>query len=152
MIDRLLADAGNLRSGALVVRGEVGVGKSALLAYAADRAAGKMRVLWGFGVESESELAFAGLHQLARPVLHHVERLPGPQAAALRGAFGLATAHGDDRFLIGVGALSLLAEGAGPPGAALGPAARGAGNRVRHRSGAGAGPVPGRPGHLEPAC
>jgi predicted ATPase len=79
VIDRLLADAGVLRSGALVVRGEVGVGKSALLAYAADRAAGKMRVLWGFGVESESELAFAGLHQLARPVLHHVERLPGPR-------------------------------------------------------------------------
>jgi DNA-binding CsgD family transcriptional regulator len=109
-IDRLLADAGGLRSGALVVRGEVGVGKSALLAYAADRAAGKLRVLWGFGVESESELPFAALHQLARPVLGHVDRLPGPQAAALRGAFGLATARGDDRFLIGVGVLSLLAE------------------------------------------
>jgi DNA-binding CsgD family transcriptional regulator len=110
VIDRLLADAGALRSAALVVRGEVGVGKSALLAYAADRAAGNMRVLRGFGVESESELAFAALHQLAWPVLDHVGRLPAPQAAALRGAFGLATAHGDDRFLIGVGALSLLAE------------------------------------------
>jgi DNA-binding CsgD family transcriptional regulator len=109
-IDRLLADAGELRSGALVVRGEVGVGKSALLAYAADRAAETMRVLWGAGVESESELAFAALHQLVRPVLDHVERLPGPQAAALQGAFGLATTRGADRFLIGVGALSLLAE------------------------------------------
>lgn len=109
-IDRLLADAGGQRSGALVVRGEVGVGKSALLAYAADRAAGRMRVLWGSGVESESELAFAALQQLARPVLDHVERLPGPQATALQGAFGLATTQGTNRFLIGVGVLSLLAE------------------------------------------
>jgi DNA-binding CsgD family transcriptional regulator len=109
-IDRLLADAGGQRSGALVIRGEVGLGKSALLAYAADRAAGRMRVLWGSGVESESELAFAALHQLVRPVLDHVERLPGPQATALQGAFGLATTQGRDRFLIGVGALSLLAE------------------------------------------
>jgi DNA-binding CsgD family transcriptional regulator len=109
-IDRLLADAGGQRSGALVIRGEVGLGKSALLAYAADRAAGRMRVLWGSGVESESELAFAALHQLVRPVLDRLERLPGPQANALRGAFGLATARGRDRFLIGVGALSLLAE------------------------------------------
>ena len=109
-IDRLLADASELRSGALVIRGEVGVGKSALLAYAADRAAGSMRVLWGAGVESESELAFAALHQLVRPVLDHVERLPSPQATALQGAFGLATTQGTNRFLIGVGALSLLAE------------------------------------------
>jgi DNA-binding CsgD family transcriptional regulator len=109
-IDRLLADASELRSGALVIRGEVGVGKSALLAYAADRAAGSMRVLWGAGVESESELAFAALHQLVRPVLDHVERLPGPQATALQGAFGLATTQGTNRFLIGVGALSLFAE------------------------------------------
>jgi DNA-binding CsgD family transcriptional regulator/tetratricopeptide (TPR) repeat protein len=110
VIDRLLADAGDLRSGALVVRGEVGVGKSALLAYAADRVAGKLRVLQGFGVESESELAFAALQQLARPVLDRVDRLPGPQAAALQGAFGLATTDVDDRFLIGVAMLSLLAE------------------------------------------
>ena len=109
-IDRLLADAGGQRSRALVLRGEVGVGKSALLAYAADRAAGRMRVLWGSGVESESELAFAALHQLVRPVLDRVDRLPGPQATALQGAFGLAAAQGRDRFLIGVGALSLLAE------------------------------------------
>ncbi|HSO51665.1 MAG TPA: ATP-binding protein, partial [Actinomycetes bacterium] len=109
-IDRLLAEAVERRSGALVVRGEVGVGKSALLAYAADRAGEKLRVLWGAGVESESELAFAALHQLVWPVLDHVERLPGPQAAALRGAFGLAAPQGTDRFLIGVGALSLLAE------------------------------------------
>jgi DNA-binding CsgD family transcriptional regulator len=110
VIDDLLAEASRSYSGTLVIRGEVGVGKSALLAYAADRCAGTMRVLRGFGVESESELAFAALHQLARPVLDHVDRLPSPQAAALRGAFGLAAANGDDRFLIGVGALSLLAD------------------------------------------
>jgi len=112
VIDRLLADAGNLRSGALVLRGETGVGKSALLAYAADRAAAKtrMRVLRGLGVESDSELAFAALHQIVRPVLDHVERLPARQAAALNGAFGLADVHDTDRFLIAVGALSLLAE------------------------------------------
>ena len=108
-IDRLLADASEPRSGALVVRGEVGVGKSALLTYAADRA-GEDAGAVGAGVESESELAFAALHQLVRPVLDHIERLPGPQAAALWGAFGLATSQGTDRFLIGVGALSLLAE------------------------------------------
>ncbi|MDP9207511.1 MAG: ATP-binding protein, partial [Actinomycetota bacterium] len=109
-IDRLLAEASERRSGALVVRGEVGVGKSALLAHAADRAGEKMQVLRGAGVETESELAFAALHQLVWPVLDHVERLPGPQAAALRGAFGLAATQGTDRFLIGVGALSLRAE------------------------------------------
>jgi len=112
LLDRLLADAANLRSGALLLRGEAGIGKTALLAYAADRAAVEpgMRVLRGFGVESESELAFAALHQIVRPVLDHLERLPSPQASALKGAFGLATAHDTDRFLIAVGALSLLAE------------------------------------------
>jgi hypothetical protein len=111
VLDRLLADAANLRSGALVLRGEAGVGKSALLAYAADHAdEARMRVLRGVGVESESELAFAALHQIVRPVLDHTERLPVPQAAALQGAFGLAAAHGDDRFLIAAGTLSLLAE------------------------------------------
>jgi DNA-binding CsgD family transcriptional regulator len=111
-IDRLLADAANLRSGALVLRGETGIGKSALLGYAADRAAltSRARVLRGWGVESESELAFAALHQIVRPVLDRIQRLPEPQAAALKGAFGLAAAHGDDRFLIALGILGLLAE------------------------------------------
>ena len=108
-IDRCFADASELRSGALVVRGEVGVGKSALLAYAADVPRGDAGAA-GAGVESESELAFAAPHQLLRPVFDHVERLPGPQAAALQGAVGLTTAQGTDRFLIGVATLSLLAE------------------------------------------
>jgi predicted ATPase len=81
LLDRARGD----RSGVLVLRGEPGVGKTALLEDAIDRAA-DMRVLSARGVESESELPFAGLHQLVRPALHLGERLPAAQAAALRGA------------------------------------------------------------------
>jgi DNA-binding CsgD family transcriptional regulator len=87
------------------------VGKSTLLAYAVERAT-DMRVLRAVGIEAESELPFAALHQILRPVLDRVERLPGPQADALRSAFGLSTAATGDRFLIAVGVLSLLAEAA----------------------------------------
>jgi DNA-binding CsgD family transcriptional regulator/tetratricopeptide (TPR) repeat protein len=87
-LERLLADARRSRSGVLVVRGEAGVGKSALLDHAAGRAEG-MVVLRASGVESEAELPFAALHQLLRPVLGLVERLPAAQAAALGGALGL---------------------------------------------------------------
>jgi hypothetical protein len=99
-----------------VLRGEPGIGKTALLDYAADRASGQMPVLRAIGIESEAELPFAGLHQLVRPALDRLGALPGPQSAALAAAFGLAqTADGaptsaGDRFLVGVGALSLLAE------------------------------------------
>jgi DNA-binding CsgD family transcriptional regulator len=128
-LDRLLADARRSRSGVLVVRGEAGVGKTALLEHAAGRAGG-MLVLRAAGVESEAELPFAALHQLLRPVLELVGRLPAPQAAALRGALGLGPAEpgdeepgtgagapeagppGHDRFLVSVAALSLLAEAA----------------------------------------
>jgi DNA-binding CsgD family transcriptional regulator len=99
------------RSGVLVVRGQAGVGKSALLADAVERAAG-MRVLQARGIESESELAFAALHQLLRPVMGWIGRLPPPQAAALRVAFGLQEGVGADRFLVSVAVLSLLAEAA----------------------------------------
>ncbi len=71
-----------------------------------------MCVLSGAGVESEAELPFAALHQLVRPVLRHVDDLPEPQAAALRGALGLAAAACDDRFLVSLAVLSLLAEAA----------------------------------------
>jgi AAA ATPase domain len=118
-LERLLADARRSRSGVLVVRGEAGVGKSALLGHAAGRADG-MAVLRASGVESEAELPFAALHQLLRPVLGLVGRLPAPQAAALAGALGLGTPgddwgpggplEGGDRFLISVAVLSLLAE------------------------------------------
>ena len=74
--------------GALVVRGEAGVGKSALLEYVAGAAAG-MRVARAAGVESEMELAFAGVHQLCAPLLGRLDHLPGPQRDALGVAFGL---------------------------------------------------------------
>jgi AAA ATPase domain len=113
-VDRLLEDARSGRSGVLVLRGEAGVGKSTLLGYAAERAKGGpagMTVLRAAGVESEVELPFATLHQLLRPLLDRVGRLPEPQAAALHGTFGMA-ATPSDRFLLSVGVLSLLAEAA----------------------------------------
>ena len=114
-IDALLGQAEAGASGALVLRGEPGIGKTALLDYAADRASGQMPAVRAIGIESEAELPFAGLHQLVRPALDRLGALPGPQSAALAAAFGLAqTADGPtsagDRFLVGVGALSLLAE------------------------------------------
>ncbi len=97
------------RAGALVLRGEAGIGKTALLEAAADKAAGA-RVLRVAGVESEAELPFAALHALLRPALDQIGALPGRQAAALRGAFGLAEETVTDRFLVGLGVLSLVAE------------------------------------------
>ena len=108
-IDRMLADAHDGRSGVLVIRGEAGIGKSRLLGYALERAE-DMAVLSGIGIESESELAFAGLHQLFRPVLDRIDGLPEPQAAALRAAFALSTETVDDRFRVAVAVLGLLCE------------------------------------------
>jgi predicted ATPase len=108
-IGALLEAARSSRSFALVVRGEPGIGKTALLEDARDRAS-DMHVLAARGVESEAELPFAGLHQLLRPALHLAERLPAPQAGALQGALGLAERSGDDRFLISLAVLTLLAE------------------------------------------
>jgi DNA-binding CsgD family transcriptional regulator/tetratricopeptide (TPR) repeat protein len=110
-LERLLADARRSRSGVLVVRGEAGAGKTALLEHAAGRADG-MLVLRAAGVESEAELPFAALHQLLRPVLGLAGRLPEPQAAALGGALGLTAPGIDDRFLVSVAVLSVLAEAA----------------------------------------
>ncbi|MFD3400103.1 ATP-binding protein [Kribbella sp. NPDC058693] len=94
---------------ALVVRGEPGVGKSALLDHLTESASG-CRVARAAGVESEMELAYAGLHQLLTPMLQRVEGLPGPQRAALRTAFGLSDGAPPDRFLVGLATLSLLSE------------------------------------------
>ncbi|MFI7431197.1 AAA family ATPase [Micromonospora sp. NPDC049836] len=94
-------------SGALVLRGEPGIGKTALLEHA-DTAG--LRVLRGAGVESEAELPFAGLHLLLHPVLDRLDAVPAVQAEALRGALGLAVAGGADRFLVGLAVLSLLSE------------------------------------------
>src|SRR5690349_12571591 len=111
-IDALLSQARAGASGALVLRGEPGIGKTALLDYAAGLAHGDMPVLRAAGVESEAELPFAGLHQLTRPALDHLDALPEPQRLALSAAFGLTSgaAAAGDRFLTGLGALSLLAE------------------------------------------
>ncbi|MFF5207916.1 LuxR C-terminal-related transcriptional regulator [Streptosporangium sp. NPDC000396] len=108
-IDRLLTDARAGHSSALIVRAEPGCGKSALLRHA-EQAADGFRILRGTGIESEAELPFAALQMLLAPVADRIDTLPGPQAAALRGAFGLAPATGADRFLIGLATLTLLAE------------------------------------------
>jgi DNA-binding CsgD family transcriptional regulator len=96
---------------ALVVRGEPGVGKTVLLDYLARRAAG-CQLARAAGVQSEMELAFAGLHQLCAPLLDHAESLPVPQREALRTAFGLAAGPVPDRFLVGLAVLGLLSEAA----------------------------------------
>jgi DNA-binding CsgD family transcriptional regulator len=108
-IGRLLKAARDSTSGVLVLYGEPGIGKTALLRDARDRA-GDMHVLIARGVESESELPFAALDQLIRPALSHLDRLPGPQAAALGGALGLREGGGEERFLVYAACLSLLSE------------------------------------------
>jgi DNA-binding CsgD family transcriptional regulator/tetratricopeptide (TPR) repeat protein len=108
-LDRLLAGARAGRSQILVLRGEPGVGKTALLNHLSRRATG-CRVVRAAGVESEMELAFAGLHQLCLPMLGHVDHLPAPQRDALAVAFGLSAGPPPDRFLVGLAALSLLAD------------------------------------------
>ena len=97
------------RSGVLVIRGEPGVGKSALLEYVSD-AVSDFRVARAVGVDSEMELAFAGLHQLCGPLLDRLDRLPPPQREALGTAFGLSAGPGHDRFLLGLAVLTLLSE------------------------------------------
>src|SRR6516164_8389563 len=111
-LDGFLGDLRSGRGRALVVRGEAGVGKSALLEYAAGAAA-DMRVVRAAGVESEMELAFAGLHLLCAPLLDRLEGLPGPQRDALGIAFGLREGDAPDRFLVGLAVLTLLSEVAG---------------------------------------
>jgi DNA-binding CsgD family transcriptional regulator len=108
-LDRLLGSAQAGQSSVVVLRGEAGVGKTSLLDYVQDRAAG-CTVLRGTGVESEMELAYAGLHQLCAPILDGVARLPGPQSDALSTAFGLSAGEPPDRFTVGLAMLSLLAE------------------------------------------
>jgi AAA ATPase domain len=108
-LDRLLDVVRAGESRALVIRGEPGVGKTALLEHVVERATG-CRVAQAAGVQAEMELAFAGLHQLCAPMLDRLERLPDPQRDALASAFGLTAGHAPDRFLVGLAVLSLLAE------------------------------------------
>jgi DNA-binding CsgD family transcriptional regulator len=112
VLDRLVDGARAGRSAVLVVRGEAGVGKTALLEYAV-ASASDLRVLRAVGVESEMELAFAALHQFCVPLLDRLDRLPGPQRDALLITFGLRAGPVPDRFLVGLAVLSLLSEVAG---------------------------------------
>src|ERR671931_1146468 len=111
-LDRLVGTVRAGQSAVLVLRGEAGVGKSALLAYLVERASG-CRVARAAGVESEMELPFAGLHQLCGPMLDRLDRLPAPQRDALATAFGLSAGDPPDRFFVGLAVLSLLSEVAG---------------------------------------
>lgn len=106
-LDGILANVRTGQSQVLVVRGDPGVGKTALLDYLVERAHG-CRVARISGVESEMRLAFAGLHQLCAPFLDRLEVLPGPQRDALGTAFGILDAAAPDRFLVGLAVLSLL--------------------------------------------
>ena len=106
-LDRLLENVRGGQSRVLVLRGDAGIGKTALLDYLAASASG-CRITRSAGVESEVELAFAGLHQLCAPMLSHLAELPAPQRDALGPAFGLTGGAAADRFLVGLAVLSLL--------------------------------------------
>jgi DNA-binding CsgD family transcriptional regulator len=108
-LDRLVSAAQAGRSTVLVLRGEAGIGKSALLDYLREQATG-CRVVRAAGAESEMELAFAGLHQLCLPFLDHLDRLPGPQHDAVTTAFGLSAGETPDRFFVGLAVLTLLSD------------------------------------------
>jgi DNA-binding CsgD family transcriptional regulator len=108
-LERLLAGVRAGQSQVLVVRGEAGIGKSALLHYLVDRSTG-CRVTQAVGHESEMELAFSGLHQLCAPFLSRLDRLPGPQRDALGTAFGLSAGPPPNRVMVGLATLGLLAD------------------------------------------
>ncbi|TQR87536.1 AAA family ATPase [Mycobacterium hodleri] len=107
ILDRLVDAVRSGESRALVIRGEPGVGKTALLEYLANRA--DFRVARTAGVQAEMELAYAGLHQLCSPMLNRLDDLPGPQRSALCTALGMAEGPPPDRFLVGLAVLNLLA-------------------------------------------
>lgn len=110
-VEKLLSHARSGRSGSLVMRGEAGIGKTAVLEHARQAAlASGIRVESSVGVESETQFAFAGLHQLCAPLLDRTATLPEPQQTALGVAFGLHGGAAPDRFLVGLAILSLMAE------------------------------------------
>jgi DNA-binding CsgD family transcriptional regulator/tetratricopeptide (TPR) repeat protein len=111
VLDRLVEGARVGRSGVLVLKGDAGIGKTALLEYAAGSVS-DMRPVWTAGVESEMELAFAALHLLCAPLLEWLERLPAPQRDALATAFGLSAGAVPDRFYVALAVLGLLSEAA----------------------------------------
>ena len=111
-LDRLLDTVRSARSQALIVRGDPGVGKTALLGYLTGRAH-EFQVLPVSGVQSQMELAYAALHLLVEPILHRLDEMPAPQRTALRTALGLSPGPAPDRFLVGLALLTLLSEAAG---------------------------------------
>jgi hypothetical protein len=111
MLEQILRGARDGRSGVIVVRGEPGIGKSALLGQLVSEASG-FRVVRAVGVESEMELPFAGLHQLCAPMLGLLDSLAEPQRRALSIAFGLITGENPEPFLVSLAALSLLSAAA----------------------------------------
>jgi DNA-binding CsgD family transcriptional regulator len=111
VLGRLVAGVGGGRGGVLVVHGEAGVGKTALLEYAAE-AGREFRIARTFGVEAEMELPYAAVQQLCSPFFEFMEHLPKPQHEALGVAFGLTTGPAPNRFLVGLAVLGLLAEAA----------------------------------------
>jgi predicted ATPase len=113
-LDELLAAARTGRSGAVVLRGEAGIGKTELLRHVASQGDGAL-VLHAEGVEAEMELPFAALHQLCLPLLGALEGLPPPQREALESAFGLTAGSRPDHFLVGLAVLTLLSNAAATP-------------------------------------
>src|SRR3954471_3897640 len=109
VLDRLLGDLRGGERAVLVLGGEGGSGKTALLDYLVESASG-MTIARALGVESEMELAYASLHQLCAPILDRRHRLPGPQRRALEIVFGLSDGPPPDRFLVGLAVLSLFSE------------------------------------------
>jgi DNA-binding CsgD family transcriptional regulator len=107
VIDRLLANVRGCQSAVLVIRGEAGIGKTALLQYVTRQASG-LRVARVTGVEAEMELPYAGIHQLCAPMLSRLDALPQPQQHGLRVALGLASGQVPERFLVGLAVLGLL--------------------------------------------
>jgi DNA-binding CsgD family transcriptional regulator len=112
VLDEVIHAVRSGESRVVVVRGDPGVGKTVLLDYLAGQASG-CRVHRAVGIQSEMELAFAGLHQLCVPMLAYLKRLPPPQEDALRTAFGISAGLAPDRFLVGLAVLGLLSEAAG---------------------------------------
>src|SRR5215831_20790871 len=110
-LEGVLAAARGGLSGVLVVRGEAGIGKTALLEWAAGQAGG-VQLARVAGVQAEMGMGFAGLHQLLVPFVGGLEQLPGPQRQALGSAFGLVAGPAPDRFLVGLAALTLLTDAA----------------------------------------
>ena len=111
LLDDIVSSIRQGESRSLVIRGEAGIGKTALLEYLLESHP-DLSVVWALGVESEMELAYASLHQLCAPLLDRLDGLPPPQREALEIVFGLSAGAPPDRFLVGLAVLSLLADAA----------------------------------------